>query len=240
MTGGASGIGAAIVEDLVDRGASALAVDISESGAERVAAAGAQLIRADVADPAAWQSVVTAAKDGLGGLDLVVLNAGVHLEHPELDAPYDEVRRVTGVNLDGVVHGLRAAVPLIEETGGGDVLVVSSLAGLMPYPDDPWYATTKHAVIGLARSFAPSLKRRGVRLNVLCPGVVDTPAVPEQLRNSLAKVGLQPMPAAEAAAHVARCVSEGGAGRIWTSQAHMGLAEYVPAPVELPQPVSRS
>ncbi len=237
VTGGGSGLGLGIVGHLSDAGARVLATDIDPASAERVAAAGGRFARADVADADDWTHVTAEAERRLDGLDLVVLNAGIPLLEPDpVTAPYDRVRHLWGVNLEGVAHGIRACVPALERAGGGDVVVVSSLAGLMAYPDDPYYAMTKHAVIGLARSSAATLAERGIRISVFCPGVVDTPLVPDHVRRAVLDAGLELLSPAGSAAHLAAALREEGSGRIWISQAHRGLEEHVPAPVRLPRP----
>ena len=82
---------------------------------------------------------------------------------------------MTAVNVDGVVFGLRAALPALRRRGGGAVVVTASLAGLAPAPATPVYALTKAAVVQLVRSMAPPLAVEGVRLTALCPGFVETP-----------------------------------------------------------------
>jgi NAD(P)-dependent dehydrogenase (short-subunit alcohol dehydrogenase family) len=95
---------------------------------------------------------------------------------------------------------------------------------------------TKHAVVGFGLSAARSLAARNIRVTVFCPGVVDTPLVPEQVRAAVGGAGLELLSAPDAAGHLLAAVAEGGTGRIWTSQAHLGLVEHRPARVELPRP----
>lgn len=241
VTGGASGIGFAIAERLAADGVSTLAVDIDPAGADRLGRRGIDLVVADVAEPSDWQRVMEAADSRLGGLDLLVLNAAVPvLERDVIGVPYERVRRAYVVNVEGVLHGLRAGVPLMESTGGGNVVIVASLAGVMGYPDDPCYAMTKHAVVGLGRSAAPGLLARGVRVTIFCPGVVDTPLVPAHVRAAVADAGLELLSPVEAADHLLAALESGGTGRIWLSQAQLGLVEYVPARVPLPRSIRSS
>jgi NAD(P)-dependent dehydrogenase (short-subunit alcohol dehydrogenase family) len=235
VTGGASGLGLGIVERLVEHGAQVLAADIDDSGRGRVEKAGGRFVHADVSQPDDWDVLVGTTREALGGLDLLVLNAGIPvLERDVVAAPYERVARAYAVNVEGVIHGMRAGVPAMAD--GGDIVVVSSLAGLMPYSDDPYYAMTKHAVIGLARGASPRLAKRGVRVTVFCPGVVDTPLVPEHIRAAVLAAGLELLSPAAAGDHLLEALAHGGSGRIWTSQAHVGLVEYVPAPVEMARP----
>lgn len=240
VTGGGSGIGLALTERLALGGSKVLVMDIDAARADQIAASGAELSVADVADPADWDRVMQRARDDLGGLDLLVLNAGLPvLEADVVTAPYERVRRAYSVNVEGVVHGLRAGVPLLEASGG-DVVIVASLAGIMAYPDDPYYAMTKHAVVGLGLSAARSLAAKGVRMTIFCPGVVDTPIVPDRVRAAVGQAGLDMLSTDEAAGQLLAAVDEGGTGRIWIGQAHLGLVEHKPTRVELPRPTVRT
>lgn len=232
ITGGGSGIGLGLVAHLASAGSAALAVDLDGGKAAAVEAAGGQLLVADVAAAGNWPAITAAAGDRLGGLDLVVLNAGMPLHEADaVTAPADLVERALAVNVGGVVHGLRATAPLIEASGGGDIVVVSSLAGIRRYSEDPYYAMTKHAVVGLATSAARSLAARGIRITVICPSLVDTPLVPGPLREQTIAAGRSLVPVADAARFIMAAVGAGGTGRIWTLQARAGLTEYRPARV---------
>ena len=237
ITGGGRGIGLALVERLTSEGANTVAVDINPSGARRLTESGIGLVVADVATPEGWQRILEETGSRLGGLDILVLNAAVPVLEPDVvGASYERVQRAYAVNVEGVVHGLRAGVPVMEASGGGDVVIVASLAGVMAYPDDPYYAMTKHAVVGLGVSAAPGLLARGIRVTVFCPGVVDTPLVPSHVRSAVTDAGLELLSPTEAADHLLSALEIGGTGRIWLSQAQLGLVEYLPTRVRLPRP----
>ena len=112
------------------------------------------------------------------------LNAGIQIAPP--DAPLSEYqfeaatlsryKRMMSVNVDGVVFGLQTLLPLLSP--GAAIVVTASLAGVTPYAIDPLYAMSKHAVVGLVRSLAPELAKRGIRIHALCPGAVDTNIIP--------------------------------------------------------------
>lgn len=175
VTGAASGIGLGTARALVEAGASVILADVSDELGEREAAAlGATYVHLDVSSSEAWDALVSE----LEGLDLLHLNAGIYFDAEEWDditAITDaQYRRFLGVNVDGVFFGLRAAIPLLEQSHGA-VVVTSSLAGVMPLPTHPVYSLTKHALIGLVRSVADNLASRGIRINALCPGAVATP-----------------------------------------------------------------
>jgi NAD(P)-dependent dehydrogenase (short-subunit alcohol dehydrogenase family) len=145
VTGGASGIGAAIVARLEAEGTEVASLDLADGF--------------DVSDPSAWEDV--------GPVELACLNAGV----TSRDESVEDYRRVLGANVDGVVFGIRRLAPLMQ--AGSAIVVTASLAGFVPVESDPVYALTKHAVLGFARSAA--LRYDHVRINAVCPGIVDTP-----------------------------------------------------------------
>jgi NAD(P)-dependent dehydrogenase (short-subunit alcohol dehydrogenase family) len=183
VTGGGSGIGAALVAQLSAGGATVLAADLDAAGLERVAAAtGAATMIVDVADGEANAAMVAEAADVCGGVDLVFLNAGI-LGRPIADqgAPYlaadldpARYRAVAAVNVDGVVHGTLAAARAMRS---GAIVATASAAGLVPWPPDPFYTATKHAVVGWVRAIAPALAAQDITIDAVCPGGVATPLV---------------------------------------------------------------
>ena len=205
VTGAASGIGKAMVNAAVAKGAKVLALDIQDAGATLQAdtnAPASQLhfMRCDVSQPEDWDAVAKKVAS-LGTPTHIHLNAGIQIAPPE--APMSEYqfeamqleryRRMMGVNVDGVVFGLQALLPLCES--GSAIVATSSLAGITPYAVDPLYAMSKHAVSGLVRSLAPSLAKRGIKINAICPGGIDTALIPHQQRPGAADgpgAGLDP------------------------------------------------
>ena len=176
VTGGRSGIGAAIVAAL-GTDADVTVLDLADGH--------------DVAEPAAWRALE-------GPFDAAFLNAGVTTGEPDVAALGDEqYRRIMRVNVDGVVLGVRElAARLMPD--GGSIVATASLAGLVGAPLDPVYAATKHAVVGFVRSVAPQLEARGIRINALCPAFTDTPLVVEEVRGALPPL-IDPSFVAEAA-----------------------------------------
>ncbi|CAN5510037.1 SDR family NAD(P)-dependent oxidoreductase [soil metagenome] len=221
VTGGASGIGRATVARLAEEGAQVVVADVDETlGAEVAEAAGGRFARADVSSPGDWDALVASVREHEGGLDLVHLNAGVATFESDIIAVTDEqYRRVLGVNVDGVVDGCRAVVPLLEERGGGAVVVTASIAGLAQFAADPVYTLTKHAVVGLVRALAPALEPRGISLNAICPGVVDTPLLGAEPKAMLETMGFPIIPPSAIADAVVRAVRGGRTGEAWVCQA---------------------
>jgi NAD(P)-dependent dehydrogenase (short-subunit alcohol dehydrogenase family) len=214
VTGGGSGIGRAIVERLGADGADVVVVDVDEVSAQRSAnAVDGRAAAADVGDPAEWERLAGT----IDVLDIACLNAGVVTDEGDIDDVSDEAyRRIMRVNVDGVVFGLRALVPALERSGGS-VVVTASLAGLTPMSSDPIYAGTKHFLIGLVRSVAPPLALRGVRINAVCPGIVDTPLIGDG-KERLEAAGFPLLQAEDVAEAVARALASGETGQAWVVQ----------------------
>jgi NAD(P)-dependent dehydrogenase (short-subunit alcohol dehydrogenase family) len=122
---------------------------------------------------------------------------------------------VLDVNVDGVVFGIRALARSMGE--GGRIVVTASLAGLVPLETDPVYALSKHAVMGFVRSVAPQLEQRGIRINAVCPGIVDTPMVAPQ-RDGLLAAGFPLLQPEDVAGAVAAALASEGTGEAWVVQ----------------------
>src|SRR5688572_27735534 len=167
VTGAASGIGAASAGALARRGARVAVLDVHEKRGEEVARAiGATFLPLDVGSSSAWERAVARIEAELGPIEIAHLNAGVMTFPPQADVsaavdlariPEADYRRVLGVNVDGVVLGLRALLPAMSRRRAGRIVVTASVGGLTPVPFDPLYAMTKHAIVGLVRSLAPFL-----------------------------------------------------------------------------------
>lgn len=224
VSGGASGIGAATVRALAAEGARVAVLDLPQSeGAAVAAEVGGIFAAADVTDPLQWNAATARIERELGGLDLVHLNAGT-TTRPAAASWRDDIfgwiddgsyRRLMAVNVDGVVFGLRAVLPLLEKRGGGAVVATASIAGLIGFPPDPFYTMSKHAVVGLVRSLAPILAAKGIRLNAICPGGVDTPIIPNDFR---ASGNLPLMPPAALAAAVLDLLASPANGEAWVKR----------------------
>lgn len=179
VTGAAGGLGVATVRALVARGARVLAVDLDREGLDRCVAeatgAGEAVPHvADVTDEAAVAGLVAAAVARFGRLDALFNNAAIEGPIAEVqEISLDDYERVMRVNVRSVFLGLKHAIPALRASGGA-ALNTASTGGMMGWPGISPYVASKHAVVGLTRAVALENATAGVRVNVLCPGPMDT------------------------------------------------------------------
>ena len=173
VTGGASGIGRAACRRFAAEGAQVAVLDIDVEGAKQVAAEVDGLAYpVDVRDPANVQSAVDAAAAALGGLDTVFNNAGVGSMSALHEYAIEEFDRVVSVNLHGVWHVLRAAVPHLIAAGGGRIVNTSSISGLRPSAGEAPYAAAKLGVVALTATAALEYAAQGITVNAVAPGMI--------------------------------------------------------------------
>ncbi|MEW5809853.1 MAG: SDR family oxidoreductase [Actinomycetota bacterium] len=181
ITGGASGIGAALSEALGAAGAHVWIADRQVEAAELVArrlrdaGATAHAVALDVRDAAAFEAAITETVQTSGRLDYLFNNAGIGIGG-EVDAlTLEDWTDIIDVNLKGVVHGVAAAYPVMIAQGGGHIVNTASMAGLITTSAQAGYAATKHAVVALSKTLRVEAAAHHVQVSVLCPGVVRTP-----------------------------------------------------------------
>ncbi|MER5767610.1 SDR family NAD(P)-dependent oxidoreductase [Streptomyces sp. NPDC001985] len=178
ITGAARGQGEQEARIFAAEGARVVLADVLDKEGEAVAAElgdGAHYLRLDVSREADWAAAVTAAKERFGKLDGLVNNAGILRFNALTSTPLEEFQQVTGVNQTGVFLGIRAVAPEIEAAGGGTIVNTASYAALAGVALIGAYTASKHAVLGLTRVAALELAPKGIRVNAVCPGAVDTP-----------------------------------------------------------------
>ncbi|SDT28260.1 NAD(P)-dependent dehydrogenase, short-chain alcohol dehydrogenase family [Friedmanniella luteola] len=173
VTGGASGIGAAVAARLQADGARVAVLDLDAD-----AAAEGQLgVVCDVADDASVRAAVARVVEELGGLDVVVNNAGIGAAGTVADNSDEEWHRVLDVNVLGMVRVTRAALPHLRASSAPAVVNTSSIAATAGLPQRALYSASKGAVLALTRAMAADHVREGIRVNCVSPGTADTPWV---------------------------------------------------------------
>ncbi len=237
ITGGASGFGAEVARQLVRRGDAVVLVDLDEERGRAVAdEVGGHFLRADVSSFEEVVATTRAAEQVHGGLDLVFLNAGISTGCGVGD-DFDPARYrlAMGVNIDGVVFGVHAAIPALRRRGGGSIVATASLAGLTAASFDPVYCANKHAVVGLVRALGPALTPDGITVNAFCPSFAETGIIVD-IRSQLDTSGVPIIPVDVAGRAVLQAFDSADTGQAWLLQAGREPMPYrfrgVPGPLD--------
>ena len=202
VTGGASGIGEAIVKELAAGGAKVVVADRDQAGIDRVVAAvksaggTAAGFALDVASAEQNVAMVAFAEKTYGALHLAVNNAGIGgPSAPTGEYPLDGWKQVIDVNLNGVFYALRYEIPAMLRAGGGAVVNMASILGSVGFSNAVAYTSAKHALLGMTRVAAMEYAAKGLRVNAVGPGFIDTPLLSKNLDANTLKyiAGLHPI-----------------------------------------------
>nr|BAP47476.1 short-chain alcohol dehydrogenase [uncultured organism] len=202
VTGGASGIGAAVVEKFAGNGAKVVVADFDEVGGramvDKLTADGktASFFKVDVAEPDQVEAMVRHAVDTYGGLHIAVNNAGIGgASAPTGEYGIDDWKKVIDINLNGVFYGLRYEIPAMLESGGGAIVNVASILGSVGFPNAPAYVAAKHGVVGLTKNAAIEYATQNIRVVSVGPGFIKTPLLDKNLDEETMKViaGMHPV-----------------------------------------------
>ena len=219
ITGAASGIGCALAKGLCEAGAVVYAGDINQEGLDTLVerASGAHkvvAVRLDVTREEDFAQAIAQIVSERGALDVMVNNAGIVIGGDFNDTSMEQLRKITDINFWGVVYGTKLAYAQMRKQNSGQILNVSSSAGVMPVPNSTMYSALKHAVIGLSHSLREEAALHGIQVNAILPGLVQSDIWAKAInikdydyKKNMENTGLKPISADEAAQAIMKGMS---------------------------------
>jgi len=211
ITGGASGIGRATAELFAQEGANVVVGDLATSAGEEIAKSiGGVFVPTDVREPKSVERLVRTACDKFGGLDIMFNNAGIGIVTPLVETSEELYSNTIRIDLDGVFWGLKFAGKVMLAQKRGAIVNTASVAGIRGSVGLSAYNAAKHGVVGLTRNAALEFAPAGVRVNCICPGIIDTPLVArafgatEEIRETMHR--FHPLGRMGKPIEIARCV----------------------------------
>jgi NAD(P)-dependent dehydrogenase (short-subunit alcohol dehydrogenase family) len=178
VTGGASGIGGAIVKCFIDEGASVVIADIDDKSAEELSkklGEKSYYFKIDISDSDQMQKLISFSEEKLGGLDVMVNNAGIGGAGTVEETGEAEWDKLLNINLKGTFLGMKYAVPALRKSGGGSIINISSIAALVGLPERAAYSAAKGGIVSLTKAAAIDYVSENIRINCIAPGTTDTP-----------------------------------------------------------------
>jgi 3-hydroxybutyrate dehydrogenase len=197
VTGSTSGIGLGIAEALAAEGAAIMLNGFGDAGEIEKLRTGlaakygvkVEYSGADMSKPAAIAGMVADAEAKLGGVHILVNNAGIQFTAPIEEFPVEKWDAIIAINLSAAFHAMHAAIPVMKKAGWGRIINIASAHGLVASPHKAAYVAAKHGIVGLTKVAGIELANDGITANAICPGWVLTPLVEKQIADRAAKEG---------------------------------------------------
>lgn len=184
ITGGASGLGLATAKELLAGGATVMIADYSPKGQEVADEIGASFVRVDVTQPAQIKAMVDKTVEEFGQINIVVASAGIGGDLTGIaECTKENWDKVNAVDYSGVMYTDKYAIEQMRKQGtGGAIVNLASMYGLVAVPNNVSYSASKGGVVNLTKAAGTTFAHEGIRVNAVCPGVIDTPLIPEETK----------------------------------------------------------